>query len=74
MEQNKKMSCLITGPEIKLGVVVLVAAVSVDSPSIWAHGHDEEPRSPPRPHKSELPSAANSGSEKTSPTVEKDSC
>ena len=34
MEPNKKMSCLIAEPEIKLGVVVLVAAVSIDSPFI----------------------------------------
>ena len=38
------MSCLITGSEAKLGVVVLGAAVSVDCPFIWALGHNEEPR------------------------------
>ena len=29
MEENKKVSCLVTGSEAKLGVVVLAAAVSI---------------------------------------------
>ena len=41
---NRKVSCLVTGPEAKLGVVQLVAAMSVDSPFIRALRHDEEPR------------------------------
>ena len=37
MEENREVSRGV------LGVVVLVAAVSVDSPLLWALGHDEEP-------------------------------
>ena len=43
MEENRKVSCLVTGSKAELSVVVLVAAVSVDSPFTWALGHDEEP-------------------------------
>ena len=52
------MSGLVTKSEAKLDIVVLVHSRHVSS-------------RPPGPHKSELPGAANSGSEKTSPTVEK---
>ena len=35
---NKKVPCLVTGPEAKLGVAEPVAAMSVDSPFIRALG------------------------------------
>ena len=41
MEENRKVSCLVTGSEAKLGAAVLVAAVSVESPFIWALGREE---------------------------------
>ena len=44
MEENRKVSCLVTGSKPKLYVVVLVAAVSVDSPFIWVLEHDDEAR------------------------------
>ena len=44
MEENRKVRCLVTGSKAKLGVVVLAAPLSVDSPFIWAFGHGEEPR------------------------------
>ena len=40
---RRKVSCLVTRSKAKLGVVVLAAAVSVDSPFVRALGHDEEP-------------------------------
>ena len=40
---NTKVNSLVTGSKSKLGVVVLVAAVSVESPFIRVLGHDEEP-------------------------------
>ena len=53
---NRKVSCLVTGSKAKPGVVVLVAAVIVDSPFIRALWHNEEPvhsrhmsSRPPRP-------------------------
>ena len=72
MEKHRKVSGLITRSGAKRGAVALVAAVSVDSPFLWALGHIEESCTftgcvvePPRPHKSELPGAANSGSDVT---------
>ena len=36
MEENRKVSYLVTGSRAKLGVVVLAAAASVDSPFVRA--------------------------------------
>ena len=38
------MSCLVKGPEAKVGVAELVAAASVNFPFTRALGHDEDPR------------------------------
>ena len=42
--ENRKVSGLITWSEAKVGVVELVAAVSVNPSSIWTLGHDDEAR------------------------------
>ena len=77
MKEDRHMSGLVTGSEAKVGVVEFVTAMSTNPPIIWTLGHDHEARAfttgivQPSPHKSELPGAANSGSENTSPSVEK---
>ena len=78
MKENREVSCLVTGSKAKLGVVVLVAAVSVDSPFTWALRHDEEPRAittcvvqSAESAQVRVARAANSGSANTSPTVGK---
>ena len=43
VKAKRKVSCLVTGPKAKLGVVELEAAKGVDSPFMRALGHDEEP-------------------------------
>ena len=40
MEENRKVSCLVTRSEAKLNIIIFVAAVSVDSPFVRALGHD----------------------------------
>ena len=68
MEKHKRVSGLVTGSRAQCGVIVFVAAVCIHTPFIWTLWHEDKPSAP---HKNELPSAENSGSENTSPTVDK---
>ena len=74
----RKVSSLVTGSKSKLGVIVLVAAVSVDSPFVRALEHNKEPRTFPvcvvesaETPQERIARRRKPGSGKTSPTVEK---
>ena len=78
VEEGQKVRSQVARPKAHVSKVGLVATVGVDPPACGCRGmmmglvHSRQVSSkPPRPHRRELPRAANSGSENTSLTVEK---
>ena len=68
MEKHRKVSGLISGSEAKCNVIEFVAGVCMMRNPVRSRFGSS---SAPSPHRNELPSAENSVSENTSPTVEK---